>query len=522
MQNYIPVIDIFAGPGGLGEGFASLIRKQPFRVCLSVEKDPTAYQTLLLRAFYRQFPRASVPRSYYEYLRKEIDRETLFERHEREAESASNEAWHKELCEENHAEVTQRVTKLLGETKAWVLVGGPPCQAYSVMGRSRMKGADPEKYEEDPRHYLYREYLKIIADHRPPIFVMENVKGILSSTVSGQGIFPSILKDLESPFEAIGIDRARSNHGQEGLSYNIYSLVKGESLFNEDKPSDFVIKAEDYGVPQTRHRVILLGIRSDLHLKPNSLANSTLKVTVRDVISDLPKLRSVISRSADSNGEWLAAIQAIRTLPCFGRNGVNLDNGFWSELSDLLNEAGRRSLNIGGEFVSTKRCIKRYKRWYHDSRLGGVCNHSARAHMEEDLRRYFFASCFAKSFEKSPELKDFPKVLLPNHKNVEEALKGELFNDRFRVQLWKKPATTITSHMSKDGHYYIHPDPTQCRSLTVREAARLQTFPDNYFFEGTRSSQYQQVGNAVPPYLARQIAEIVHDALIESGMLQKN
>jgi DNA (cytosine-5)-methyltransferase 1 len=518
MMNYVPVIDIFAGPGGLGEGFASLMRKPPFRVCLSIEKDDIAYQTLLLRAFYRQFSRGSVPDSYYEYLRKEIDRKTLFERHPREAERASTEAWHKELCDENHDAVTERIATLLQNTKAWVLIGGPPCGAYSVMGRSRMKGVDPEKYENDKRHYLYREYLKIIADHRPPIFVMENVKGILSSTVSGKGIFPSILKDLERPFEAIGVNQAQSNNGQ-GLTYNIYSLVKGESLFNGDKPADFVIKAEDYGIPQTRHRVILLGIRSDLQLKPKSLSSSSLRVTVRDVISDLPKLRSMISRVDDSNDQWLAAVRTIRGLPCFGRNGGSPDQWFWSEVSNELRHFGRRSLKTGGEFLSTKRHIKRYQRWYYDSRLGGVCNHSARAHMAEDLQRYFFASCFGKAFEKSPELQDFPEVLLPNHKNVKEALAGELFNDRFRVQLWKKPATTITSHMSKDGHYYIHPDPTQCRSLTVREAARLQTFPDNYFFEGPRSSQYQQVGNAVPPYLARQIAQIVYDALLQGGML---
>ena len=135
--------------------------------------------------------------------------------------------------------------------------------------------------------------------------------------------------------------------------------------------------------------------------------------------------------------------------------------------------------------------------------------------MISDLHRYLFASCFAKVKKESPTLIDFPKVLLPNHKNVQAGIKEKKFADRFRVQLWNKPSKTITSHISKDGHYYIHPDPTQCRSLTVREAARIQTFPDNYYFCGPRTAQYIQVGNAVPPYLAFQIAEVVKEIFLK-------
>jgi DNA (cytosine-5)-methyltransferase 1 len=129
--------------------------------------------------------------------------------------------------------------------------------------------------------------------------------------------------------------------------------------------------------------------------------------------------------------------------------------------------------------------------------------------MESDLRRYFFVSCYGAAKRKSPKLEDFPEALLPNHENVTEGIEDKKFADRFRVQLSGKPSKTITSHISKDGHYYIQYDPTQCRSLTVREAARIQTFPDNYYFCGPRTAQFSQVGNAVPPLLANKIAQVV-------------
>jgi len=145
--------------------------------------------------------------------------------------------------------------------------------------------------------------------------------------------------------------------------------------------------------------------------------------------------------------------------------------------------------------------------WVADPRLDVILNHESRSHMRSDLGRYLYTSAFGKVYRRSPKgPQDFAfKGLAPNHANWESGK----FADRFRVQLFDMPGTTVTSHIAKDGHYFIHPDLTQCRSLTVREAARLQTFPDNYFFQGNRTQQYHQVGNAVPPLLASKIADIV-------------
>lgn len=152
--------------------------------------------------------------------------------------------------------------------------------------------------------------------------------------------------------------------------------------------------------------------------------------------------------------------------------------------------------------------------WLLDPRLSVVSQHNARGHMESDLARYLFVSAWGSAFGGSPKASEFPASLAPDHANWHSGK----FSDRFRVQLGHKPATTVTSHISKDGHYFIHPDPAQCRSLTVREAARLQTFPDNYIFLGNRTQQFVQVGNAVPPLLARQISEVVLEALSMAGV----
>ena len=207
----IPVVDLVAGPGGLREGFSAA--KSPsgvplFRIVLSIEKDRTAAETLRLRSFFRQFPDSGKPREYYEQVRAgRIAWSDLAAKYPREHAAAERDVWQAELGGSGFppAEVDRRIeAALLGQNKGdWVLIGGPPCQAYSLVGRTRLKAESEWHFARDPRHLLYREYLRIIAVHQPPVFVMENVKGILSSKKSGKLIIDRILSDLAEPSKAL-------------------------------------------------------------------------------------------------------------------------------------------------------------------------------------------------------------------------------------------------------------------------------------------------------------------------------
>lgn len=208
----VPIIDLFAGPGGLGEGFSAFQSpdgRSPFHVALSIEKDRYAHQTLTLRAFFRQFPPGKAPAEYYDYLRlaaeePEMDRrKRLFAAWPSAAERAEATALLAELGVDDPAAIRERISQALEGHGEFILLGGPPCQAYSVMGRSRNSGNPNYKATEDTRQRLYVEYLQVLADHHPAIFVMENVKGLLSATLENQRIFERILDDLRSPCEAV-------------------------------------------------------------------------------------------------------------------------------------------------------------------------------------------------------------------------------------------------------------------------------------------------------------------------------
>ena len=529
----IPVIDLFAGPGGLGEGFSAYkySGEQPFQIKLSIEKDPVAYQTLELRSFFRQFPHDKVPDAYYDYLRQ-VDipederRKKLFRRYPEEYKQVKQEARRAELGKDDPHTIHKWIQDAL-EGCEWVLIGGPPCQAYSVVGRSRNRGNSDYQAEKDHRQYLYLEYLQIIAEHQPAIFVMENVKGLLSATLKNQHIFARMYEDLQEPENALkreGRPFRSPVHASKSCRYKLYSLIKPGEISNLNL-SDFVVHMEYFGIPQARHRVIILGIREDV-IDINDIKPKTLKpqstVAAGKVLSGLPKVRSGLSREKDNTDAWRNWLDKMTECPWFASPQLEGNKKIHEKLDTALKEI-RHSVDLdrGGEFISYDTNIDHDKPdWFLDSRIEGVCNHTTRGHMVSDLYRYFYAACFAEIERQSPKLENFPTDLLPAHKNAKRAANGKpLFSDRFRVQIGDRPATTVTSHISKDGHYYIHHDPTQCRSLTVREAARLQTFPDNYFFCGPRTSQYVQVGNAVPPLLASQIADIVHNVLKRKGVI---
>ena len=409
------------------------------------------------------------------------------------------------LGPENHAVVRKLIADQLAGAEYWVLVGGPPCQAYSVAGRSRMKHMPG--FNSDARHLLYHEYLKILADHRPPVFVMENVRGLLSAKLEGQSMIVRIMNDLMNPHKAL-----QGYEGESHLGYRLHGLSSGENQMFSDVPAadQFLVKAEKHGVPQARHRVFILGIRNDLQVEPGKLAYEE-SPTVADTIGNLPKIRSGLTGAPDTHSTWCGAVSSLDDMEI-------ADDRKWLQVRDQLKKEATERGSLKERTASAYERVGSFQ--YRslsfvmsDDRLRSLTGHESRAHMASDLRRYAFAAGFAKMTGRSPKLRDLPDELLPAHSNVTKGREADQFTDRFRVQIADRVATTVTAHISKDGHYYIHYDPVQCRSLTVREAARLQTFPDNYKFEGSRTEQYRQIGNAVPPYLAARIGEVVADVM---------
>ncbi|MBP2486016.1 DNA (cytosine-5)-methyltransferase 1 [Rhizobium leguminosarum] len=503
------VVDLFAGPGGLGEGFASLADEGhfSFKIGISVEKEKSAHSTLTLRAFLREYRanHGSLPSQFIDFHAGLIPQPNWSAVDAEAWRVATEEARGLELGTEAATEAIDRaIAKLRVNHDDTILIGGPPCQAYSLVGRARAKGKVGYVPEADERHYLFREYIRVLDRLRPAAFVMENVKGMLSSTVESRLVFEMLMEDLSS------LGTGRGHH----YELRAIRLKDGRARLQEAmKPSDFIVRAEEFGVPQRRHRVIIVGIRSDLahRVAGAEIAITNMARTVADAIGTMPALRSGISRSQDSTSAWRREVAAAATrLAAIHKEQDN------SPLHHLFSSFAERANEETPSLRATSRLPEGYGasgdellRWLERPELRSLAQHETRGHMGSDLGRYLFASAFGAVNHYSPKAADFPRELSPDHRNWNSGV----FNDRFRVQLSGEASTTVTSHISKDGHYFIHPDPTQCRSLTVREAARLQTFPDDYLFLGNRTQQYVQVGNAVPPYLARQIAKLLLSTL---------
>jgi DNA (cytosine-5)-methyltransferase 1 len=375
-----------------------------------------------------------------------------------------------------------------------------------------MRGRDD--FEQDERHLLYREYLQIVANHEPAVFVLENVKGLLTSKHGGSRIVTRILDDLGAPAESLGMSRRGASR------YRLYALGQRQAAlpWMTDRARDgeeFLLQAEEYGIPQSRHRIFIVGVRSDIAGRLGGLERRP-EIAAGSVLADLPAIRSTLTREQDTPERWREALDAIRKQEWMSRP----DNAAVArDVRAALRESATATFTSGDVSAPYRGSPRVLSEWYRINATG-ITQHEARSHMRDDLHRYLFCACYARVHKRSPLLRDFPKELYPEHRNILRAVDDRVFADRFRVQIADRPSTTITSHVSKDGHYYIHYDPTQCRSLTVREAARLQTFPDSYFFEGNRTQQYHQIGNAVPPLLAREIARVVFELLATRARFQ--
>lgn len=442
-------MDLFAGCGGLSEGF----KKAGFDIIAQVEMDKWACETLRTRHLYHGLKEIGKGYLYHRYLREEVSREIILNRFPDLRKSISHRVIKATLGKDGTERILEKIEsskKYHDAPKFHVLLGGPPCQPYSLVGRAR----DPFRMENDERHYLYRYYLKVIESVQPDFFLYENVPGLFTARAEGKEVFARILNDFSSLNPP-------------------YEITPPLEQIYED-PSSYILDSANFHIPQSRRRLILIGYKKSLEqqnpgikkiftkLQKQALKNRKgERLTVADAIDDLPPLKP-----GEGSDGWFAPYNCDANLKYYQ--------------------------------------IKMRK----DS--PGILNHRARTHMESDLERYRFFIEHHRNGNGAATLKDLMEErpdLVPDHRHLDK------FLDRFKVQWWNYPSSTITAHICKDGHYYIHPDISQCRSFTVREAARCQSFPDNFKFEGPRTEQFRQVGNAVSPLLARIIGKFIYKEL---------
>jgi len=396
-------IDLFSGAGGLSEGFINA----GFKPIAHVEIDKKACETLETRLVYHKLNSENNLQNYYAYISGKISRIDLLNDFSSPEISASviNIA----IGGNNNKIIFDTIDKLAKGKEIDLIIGGPPCQAYSLVGRSR----DKNRMKNDPRNFLYKEYAKFLKKYEPKVFVFENVMGLITAENG------SYFKNMRAYFKRIG-----------------YEL-------------DFTIqKSEEFGVLQKRRRIILIGWKKGSDFKYPVFDKIKEEFSTSQIFSDLKKLKP-----GEQNNVTKYANKATTYLERFElRNGVDF-----------------------------------------------VTQHVARPHNERDLNIYKIA--IKKWLKKTERLKypDLP-TKLKTHKNE------KAFVDRFKVVDINGLSHTMVAHIAKDGHHYIYPDTKQIRSISVREAARIQSFPDDYYFEGGRTAAFRQIGNAVPPLMAKEIA----------------
>lgn len=408
----ITFIDLFAGAGGLSEGFI----RAGFEPIAHIEMNAFACETLKTRMAYHHLLKNNQLHIYTDYLKGIIDRNDFWAS---VPEKVIKSVINREISEESINDLFELTDQLKEDESVDLIVGGPPCQAYSIVGRAR----DPQNMQSDPRNFLYKYYLRFIDRYKPKMFVFENVPGILSAKNGDH------LKDIITGIKEIGYE------------------VEFRTLL-----------ASEYGVLQNRNRVIIVGWQkgSNLHYPDMQKEENPYKILF-DLFYDLPKR---------NQGEGELAAPVHYTKP--------------------INEYLKKSKIRNGLDFTTQ--------------------HIARPHNPTDLEIYKQA---IEQWVSKRQRLDYSKLApeLQNHKNTDS------FLNRFQVVDPMGFCHTVVAHIAMDGHYYIYPSLEQIRSITIREAARIQSFPDDYFFEGSRTAAFKQIGNAVPVLLAEKIAMKIKEQL---------
>lgn len=411
MINYI---DLFAGAGGLSEGFIQV----GFKPVAHVEMNPDACNTLRTRACYHYLRDTNNLNLYRRYEKGQITREELYGQVPNEV---LNSVINAEISKETINDIFNQVDELLAANPNWnnqvdVIIGGPPCQAYSLVGRA----VKEDKMVDDPRNFLYQMYCRFLQRYNPKMFVFENVPGLLTAN-KGQHF-----KNLKKYMRRVG-----------------YEIEARE------------LNARNFGVLQNRKRIIIVGWQKNSQYYFPDIPMIQHNYLVNELFRDLPKLQA-----GETNNRYTRA-----------------------RCSQYLTDFAIRE---DGDVLT----------W-----------HQSRPHIERDREIYRRAIELWNNGHQRLKYCDLPDELR-THQNI------TAFLDRFKVVEGDTPAChTMMAHISKDGHYFIHPDSVQARSITVREAARIQSFPDSYFFESSRTAAFTQIGNAVPPLMAKAIAEKIRELL---------